>query len=70
MVQKYYDEIIRDLVEVEVKKRFMRISQYIFVVELFFFLNFEILEIDNDLDGSLDGRIDQGIFILIEVVGI
>lgn len=56
MVQKYYDEIIRDLVEVEVKKRFMRISQYIFVVELFFFLNFEIIEIDDEFmvfdDGS------------------
>lgn len=70
MFQKYYDEIIFDLVEVEIKKRFMIFSQRIFVVESFFFLNFEILEIDNDLDGSLDGRIDQGIFISIEVVGI
>lgn len=37
MFQKYYDEIIFDLVEVEIKKRFMIFSQRIFVVESFFF---------------------------------
>lgn len=51
MIQKYYDKIIFDLVEVEIKKRFMIFSQRIFFVESFFFLNFEIIEIDNDLDG-------------------
>lgn len=51
MIQKFYDKIIFDLVEVEIKKRFMIFSQRIFFVESFFFLNFEILEIDNDLDG-------------------
>lgn len=68
MVQKHHDEIIRDLVEAEVKKRLMCISQHTLVAEPPLSLNPETIETDDDPMVLDDGshQTDQSIFTSTE----
>lgn len=68
MVQKHHDEIIRDLVEAEVKKRLMRISQHTLVAELPLSLNPETIETDDEPMVLDDGshQTDRSIFTSTE----